>query len=493
MEANSNIRFVLNPKWSTSILAHGESFTATHDMNHDGFIDMPGMQQYNLMNRWSYSQPSGFEAQFGFKALGERRWGGKMGFNGLKSSLNDTIYNFLVNTNRIEAYSKTGWVFKKEATSLGIINNVSRIDQQSVYGHNHYDASQNSWYSNLIFESFIGNTFHKYTTGASFVYDNYHETLNSTPINKMEYTPGAFFQYTYTHLDKYVFMAGIRSDYSSQYGLFFTPRLHFKYNFTNDAVLRLSAGKGYRSPNALSENMNLLASSRQIIISPDIKMENAWNYGITLSKGLKIAGKKVNLYGEFFRTDFINQMVTDFDTSSSKALIINNHRQSFSNNYQLEVSMSPIKRFELLLAYRKSDVRAMYNGNLRQRPLVNRFKVLATASYATNMKKWQFDLTTQFNGGGRLPDTYQNPMTNSSGGSFPSYTIINSQVTKNFKKWSFYVGVENILNFKQEHPILGASDPFGPTFDSSMIWGPLEGRMAYGGMRLILGEFFGED
>ena len=288
-------------------------------------------------------------------------------------------------------------------------------------------------------------------------------------------------------------MAGIRSDYSSQYGLFFTPRLHFKYNFTNDAVLRLSAGKGYRSPNALSENMNLLASSRQIIISPDIKMENAWNYGITLSKGLKIAGKKVNLYGEFFRTDFINQMVTDFDASSSKALIINNHRQSFSNNYQLEASMSPIKRFELLLAYRKSDVRAMYNGNLRQRPLVNRFKVLATASYATNMKKWQFDLTTQFNGGGRLPDTYQNPMTNSSGGSFPSYTIINSQVTKNFKKWSFYVGVENILNFKQEHPILGASDPFGPTFDSSMIWGPLEGRMAYGGMRLILGEFFGED
>lgn len=492
-EANANVRHKINSKWSTSVLAHGESYTNTHDMNLDGFIDMPGVQQYNFMNRWSYVQPSGLEAQFGIKALGERRWGGKMGFDGFKSTLNDTVYNFLVNTKRIEAFAKTGWVFKKEATSMGFINNVSRIDQNSIYGHNTFDASQDNWYSNLIYESFIGNTFHKYTTGASFLYDNYRQTFNGLQMPKKEYTPGVFFQYTYTHLDKYVFMAGIRADHSNLYGTFFTPRFHFKYNFTNDAVLRISAGKGYRSPNALSENMNLLASSRQIVISPDIKMENAWNYGLTLSKGFKIAGKKVHVYGEFFRTDFINQMITDLDASKTKALIINNHNKSFSNNYQIELTVSPIKRLDILLAYRKSDARAQYNGSLRQRPLVNTFKALATASFYTNLKKWQFDITAQFNGGGRLPDTYVNPATNISGGSFKAYTMLNSQISKNFKKWGLYIGLENILNFRQANPILGANDPFGPSFDSSMIWGPLEGRMAYGGFRLILNEFYGQE
>lgn len=489
-EANADTRFKLSDKLTTSILAHGELYTQTHDMNHDGFIDMPGVQQYHIMNRWQYLQPSGFEAQFGIKALGEHRWGGQNDYDGTYSPLHDSLYGIRINTNRIEAFSKTGYIFAKEATSLGFINNVSHINQESEYGHTAYDASQNSWYSNLMYESFIGNTFHKYTTGASFIYDNYRESLKDVVNVKKEYTPGLFFQYTYTHLDKYVLMAGIRADYSNLYGIFYTPRLHFKYTFSNSTILRLSAGKGYRSPNPLSENSNLLASSRAIIIANDIKMENAWNYGITLSRDFKIAGKKVSLYGEYYRTDFINQVVTDIDANASQALIHNNNGASFSNNYQLEMTITPIKRLELLVAYRLSDVRANYNGSLQERPLINNYKALSTLSYFTNMKKWQFDITAQFNGGGRLPDSYILPGQSKAGGSFSSYTMINGQITKNFRSWSLYTGVENALDFRQTNPIIGTDNPFGKTFDSSVIWGPIEGRMVYAGVRIVFNEFF---
>lgn len=493
MDINSNIRFILNDKWTTSILAHGEQYTNTHDMNHDGFIDMPGIKQYNIANAWSYDNNKNLEAKFGFKALGERRWGGQNGFDGKRSTISDSKYSFLVETNKQEVYAKVGWMFAREGTSLGFIQNLSSIDQKGIYGLRTYDARQQSLYSNLIYESYLGTLFHKYNAGVSLIADKYNETYNLLPSENTEYTPGTFFQYTYTHSDKFVLMAGIRADYSSHYGLFFTPRTHLKYNITENFIVRLSAGKGYRSPHALLENTNLLVSSMSIILPNELQLENAWNYGLTVSKDLKIFGKKTHLYAEYFRTDFIHQLITDFDQSSSKAVISNIHKQSYSNNYQIEASISPIKRMELLVAYRKSDVKAIYNGAIRQRPLVNTYKALATTSYITNMKKWQFDFTSQFNGGGRLPDTYINPANQKQGGNFESYTIINAQITKNFKKWGVYIGAENLLNFKQQNPILGYDNPFGSTFNSALIWGPIEGRLFYGGLRVILGEFFDQN
>ena len=484
MEINTNARFKVRPGVTSSVLVHGENFSNTHDDNHDGFIDMPAVQQLHLMNRWSVELPSGFEGQFGVKALEERRYGGTQGFDGRSSSISDSTYGIIINTSRQEAFSKTGFIFPKPGTSLGFINNISRIDQQSTYGRRQYDAVQNTWYSNLIFESIIGNTDHKYNVGASMIYDFYDERYVSARTAKEEYTPGIFAQYTYTHLEQFTLMGGIRADYSSLYGMFFTPRAHAKYHIDEHTTVRLSGGKGYRSPNALMENMNLLASARTLAIADDIEMEDAWNYGVTLSRGFRLAQKKLTAHLEYFRTDFVNQVVADLDTDPRYAYIGNQRGSSFSNNYQIELSFEPVKRLELLAAYRYSDARAMYNGSLQQRPLSNSYKGLATVSYATNMKKWQIDLTAQLNGGGRLPYTLSGSST------YPAYTLVNAQLTKNFRVWSIYAGIENLLDFTQKHPITDANDPYSDTFDAATTWGPVEGRMLYAGLRLTVDEFF---
>ena len=72
------------------------------------------------------------------------------------------------------------------------------------------------------------------------------------------------------------------------------------------------------------------------------------------------------------------------------------------------------------------------------------------------------------------------------GASAPSYTIINAQVTRYFKKWNIYLGGENLTNYKQKNPIIAANDPFGKYFDSSMIWGPISGMNIYVGLRFTL-------
>ena len=126
------------------------------------------------------------------------------------------------------------------------------------------------------------------------------------------------------------------------------------------------------------------------------------------------------------------------------------------------------------------------NEQLQYKALLNRYKGLITLSYATNLNKWQFDFTTQFNGPSRIPSTASNPQEYQRGTSAPAYTIINAQVTKNFKMWNIYLGGENLTNYKQNDPIIAADDPFGKYFDSSMIWGPVSGMNIYLGLRFTL-------
>jgi len=128
-------------------------------------------------------------------------------------------------------------------------------------------------------------------------------------------------------------------------------------------------------------------------------------------------------------------------------------------------------------------VKYTLNGQLIEKPLISRYKGLIVLSYQTPLKKWQFDLTSQLNGPGRIPSTAANGTVHSMPETFDPYVIINGQITKYFKTWDLYVGVENLTNFVQMHAVIAGEDPFGDHFDSSLIWGPLHGRKIYAGVR----------
>lgn len=65
-----------------------------------------------------------------------------------------------------------------------------------------------------------------------------------------------------------------------------------------------------------------------------------------------------------------------------------------------------------------------------------------------------------------------------------SYSLMNAQVAKVFSdKFEIYVGGENLTGYTQENPILAADNPFGPNFDSSIVYAPILGNMYYAGLR----------
>jgi len=80
--------------------------------------------------------------------------------------------------------------------------------------------------------------------------------------------PGVFFEYTFSPSEQFSLVAGIRADEHNAYGTMITPRLHIRYTPQEDWVLRLAAGRGYRTANIFAENSTVFASSRAVSIIP---------------------------------------------------------------------------------------------------------------------------------------------------------------------------------------------------------------------------------
>ncbi|MBE0676631.1 MAG: TonB-dependent receptor, partial [Bacteroidales bacterium] len=291
---------------------------------------------------------------------------------------------------------------------------------------------------------------------------------------------------TYTDSAKVTLLAGVRYDFYRNHGAKFTPRIHLRYELTPKLTLRASAGKGFRTVHVRAENLYYLASSRSIIIADDLEIEEAWNAGFNLTGYIPLGERELRLTGEAYRTSFVKQIVTDLDFRVDQVLFYNLDGPSWSNVIQLEAQVQPVTGLDITAAWRWNDVRQTIGGELREKPLSSRYKGLLTASYTTRMRKWQVDYTLQYNGPGRIPSTMTNPEPYMRHDHFTAYPVMNAQLTKYFKKWSIYVGAENITGSRQHDAIISAEDPFGEYFDATMIWGPVHGRKLYAGFRFAL-------
>lgn len=489
IEGNADAAIQVNDKLSTGIFAHYANEKKEHDENGDGFLDTPKRHQLNFMNRWHYRSDR-FISQSGVKFINDERISGQT----MHTMPKDVAYDpYLITnyTNRGEVFSKNGFILNPDKNeSIALIVAGSYHDQKLKYALDTYNLYETNGYASILYEKDLSSV-HKLSTGLSINWDKFTQTVDITRLNMAkqpdhETTPGAYIQYTFNATDKITVLAGLRADHSSVYDWFITPRLHFKYDIASWVHLRLSAGKGYRSVFVLPENSYIFASSRAINIADNLKQESAWNYGASSSFYIPINGEELTLSGEYYYTDFSRQVVMDMDSDPHAVSFYNLKGKSHAHVLQVEASYPIFRGFNLLASYRWMDTKIDYNGKMMRKPLTSRYKAMATASYETPLRKWQFDFTTQFNGSGRMPTPDQtNPLW---GKTFKSYVLMNAQVTKYFRTWSVYMGAENIGDYTQKDPIIAAKDPYGSDFDGTMVWGPTMGRKFYIGMRFNLSK-----
>jgi len=484
-EANVHAAKKLNEKWSTLLFTHASSNFMKQDMNKDSFLDMPLTQLYTVFNRWDFHNRKNFEAQFGVKGLYDTRQGGQTDFSYDRDRGTARAYGIGVTTKQAEYFTKTGFLFPSTPyKSLGIQTSGKWLQEDMYFGLRKYTGEQKNLYANLIFANIIKTTDHKYKIGASYLLDDYHESYNDSAFARTESVPGVFAEYTYTHAENFSLVAGLRSDYHNLYGLFYTPRLHLRYNPTKTTTLRLSGGRGFRTSNVFVENQSVLASSRQVVIREKFKPEIAWNYGVSVNQTFKLFGNEAFVNVDFFRTDFENQIIVDLDQNVNRVVFYNLKGQSYSHSLQLDVGFEPFEAFAVKAAYKWYDVKTTYNYELLDKPYGPKHRVMLNMAYSTYMEIWKFDVTGNWFGSSRLPSTVASPPEYRLPKRSQNYFLLQAQITKKFRKFETYLGCENILNYTQPNPIVAANDPFGPHFDASMVYAPIEGRVIYFGFRI---------
>ena len=495
----------------TGLLAHyGGSYMAM-DGNHDSFADMPKVQNANLANRWFYMHGD-YTFQAFVRGLFDRRRGGQVRMKEENERTKEEPYLINLDTWRVEGFLKNGYVFDDESgSSVAVIAAVSYHDLDNHYGLRKWKANQLNAYLNAICQlnweggGLIDND-HRLSTGVSVNYDKYGEELHLQPtgmdvdLGRWEVTPGVFAEYSFKYAEMVSLVAGVRADYSTKYGFFFTPRMNIRYTPFEWWTIRASAGMGYRSPNAIADNAFILPSSRALQLADEIKQERAANAGVSTTFYIPIGSRQLQLSAEYYYTHFINSLIVDMDRDKHAVHIYNQSdidgAKSFAHCAQVEATMEVLRGWTWTAAFRWTDIRqTTYNAasgayELRAKALTNRFKGVITTSYQTPLKKWQFDVTAQFNGISRMPDgfTAYGDLLGGYGTAKPMtwYPQLMAQVTKYFRSCSLYLGAENMTNFRQDKPIIGSDKPFGPDFDASMVCGPTAGWKVYLGFRYDL-------
>ena len=499
-EANVHANHKFSDNWASSVFVHSNARVDKNDMNHDHFLDSPVGKQINVMNRWQYNNlEKGWVSFITARYMNDEKQTGMIDFNPDTDAHTTNHWGSEIKTQRFDLATKVGYVFPDiPYQSIGFQNAFSNHDQDSYFGLNDYDIRQTSYYSNLIFNSIINNTMNKFAAGVNFTYDRYDEFVNvpniSRNFDRIDNSVGAFVEYTYDNTRDFSFVAGARIDNHNRLGVFFTPRLHLRYNPWEKAVIRASVGRGKRSANIFAENQQLFATSRIFnLLDTEGKLygldpEIAWNYGVSLSQGFYLFGKSADVTLDFYRTDFQNQVIVDWYAGPQQIAFYNLKGGSYANSLQLDFNLEIVRHFNLRTAYKYYDIRTDYLSGSFERPLQAKHRLFANLEYATHIvaggRQWKFDFTYNWMGKQRLPDTAGNPESDALPDYSSPFSLMNAQITRTFTSYlEVYAGGENIGNYTQDKAILGNENPFGPTFDSSIVYAPVFGQMYYAGLR----------
>ncbi len=518
MDFNIASSLQMGYKWSTVILGHVSGNIASHDMNHDGFLDDPKMLQFNLSNRWLYQADNGVQVRFGVRALQDKRIGGQVltDGNGKKVLYDKNTFSMTPSSDKtdpwgsdilnrsVNGYLKVGVPLNESnSQNIAFIADYSYQDMDSYFGATKYLAGQHSAFANLLYQNEI-NESHKFTVGLNGTFDRYDEDFrrivaaapqeqaNSGLTNLAN--AGVFGEYTFHAGDKFSAIAGLRGDWFVHDGFKVSPRVTLKYMPIDEIVIRANGGRGLRYSTPLVDNIGVFSTGKEFTGDYNRHiLEDAWTFGGNITYYMPFgASSNTYLSFDYFRTQFAQQMVVDYERDPAKIdFYALEGDRSFTDNFQLDFSVDPVERFNITATFRYTNAKIELDGGrgLVEKPMTSRFKGVLNLQYATNLNKWIFDFTASVNGSCRVYDFMKDlsGIRERNGKYYsPVYPLLYAQVTRRFKGWDVYVGAENLTNFRQKDAVIGADNPRQASFDASCIWGPLMGIKAHIGFRFTL-------
>ena len=541
---NATSAWQLSPTFYTLLLGHVSGNFQTYDMNDDGFRDDPKMLQFNVANRWLYYTPE-LQVRWGVKAVRDHRQGGMDGYdksgmeprwasdefileptegNSFAKYLSESPWGTDITNSLLNAYLKVGKPLREDgSSSIAAIADWSWQKSDSWFGASSYLASQQSGFINLLYRNML-NESHDFTVGLSGTFDHIDEAVakldyglwsgenwnGQRPYSGIadHFFGGAYGEYTFHAGDIFTSIVGVSADWYKGSGFKLAPRVTLKYSPTEWFVARANGGRGLRYADPVADNIGVMSThSRLQGNCMERLLEDSWTFGgnLTFYMPLGVDPSKTYVSFDYFRTQFARQLMVDYEMPGTDVnggrdiwFFDSGGRRSYSDNWQVDFNVEPFDRFTVALTGRYTNARQEnYGGELVEKPMLSCFKGVLNLQYKTNLSRWIFDFTASVNGSARVYD-FMKDLKDDGGellypdGRTPVYPLLYAQITRRFRGFDIYAGVENITNFTQMHVLVGDRNaagewtPWTPGFDASCVWGPIMGRRINLGVRLTL-------
>ena len=494
MEGNVLTAFPMGSKWGSRIKLHVSAQPVEMDRNNDGFRDMPTGYQAQISQIFVKKHTEGWDGQVGYSFMTDQKESGEM--TQKRDELQRPLWIATRSFYQGSLFGKTGRLLNNPRKSIGLIGQLSFADSWNQYGFRGFKLGHTNAYFNGIYQYLSPSTRHTLKTGLSINFDHIYQDPNlggmqpefgiEGSINYL--IPGAFLEWQYDATENLTLVAGLRADVPNfRDTLMLSPRMHIRYQITDGLTWRISGGSGWRNEVILADHPSTFASNRIILNDPSELLyffydrpEMAWNVGTSLNYTFRLNYRPGSFTVDVFSTRFTRQYIQNLETPGEVRFEEVNNSTTTSMLAQLDYS--PVKRLDVRLAYKWIEGYAPIGGEMRLLPFNPRNRFLANVSYETR-DAWKADVTANFFGKQRVPSAQT--LQGMEGGFAPSYWTINAQINKTFKsKWEIFVGVENLFDFRQPAPIVSPDDPWSPTFDAGLAWGPIFGRTLYAGINL---------
>jgi len=505
-EVNADVGGLIRPSPGIRVLAGLNLFHLDHpvDRDDDGFTDVAQQDRISVFTKWSFSRSDDRPFTIGGRYVHEDRWGGEKAWTPAFRG-GDSLYAESIRTRRWELFGeyRLPWtetfLFRFSATSHA---------QNSAYGNTSFIARQHTSFGQLTWDHSWSH--HDLTLGLAIRHTGYDDNTPATTLGPSRvWLPGIFIQDEWRAGSRHTFLTGLRYDLHPVHGGILSPRLGYKWaSSCQDAILRITAGNGFRVAHVFTEDHAALTGSREVVFLEALRPERSWNANINFTKRMFLnTGSLLQVDASIFYTRFSNKIVPDYDTDPDKILYANLEGHGISRGISLNLELSA-NRLDIFLGGTVLDVTTSENGRQEQAFFTERFSGVWRIRYAFRRAGLLFDYTGNLYSPMRLPRAGPaDPREDYA----PWWSQQNIQLTRRFQNGlELFAGVKNLLDWTpaKAHPFLIArshdpfdagvqfdtegrplvlpDNPYGLTFDTTYAYAPNQGRRWFFGCRLSL-------
>ena len=473
------------------------------DNNNDNFTDLTNQDRISLFQKWNFKRRNKRNFSLAGRYFYEDRWGGELQWN--KSFRGgDEVYGESIYTSRFEIFGNYQLPLSEK---IDFQFSYSDHDQNSVYGNTPYLAQQRIGFGQFIWDKKIKS--HDLLLGAAIRYNYYNDNTTATILADETAIPSLFVQDEIGFNNKQSLLLGMRYDYNSRHGNIFTPRIAYRFKPTDDDIIRLNAGTGFRVVNLFTEEHAALTGAREVIIKDELNPEESYNITLNYLKKLYLKnGMYFTIDTSAWYTYFANAIIPDYDTNPNQ--IIYDNLDGFSQSSGLSFNIDAVfgSGIRASIGATYQDVSKTENGIKTPQILTEKYSGVWSFSYKHYGTNLTFDYTGSLYGPMRLPLLGElDPRSEYS----PVWSIQNIQITYDgIDRFEMYGGIKNLLDWtpnKGNPFIIARSDdpfdqnvvfdtngnaiptldnPYALTFDPSYVYGPNQGIRLFFGIRYAL-------